>query len=162
MARRRTIALLAAGVLATATPALAQDDLFSKIKLCPPVIAKTCYVAYVTGQNRVLVLMSSDAESAIGGSEVGVFAAPEQPQQGQAAVPLDLAEAQGRIVMLDGNGGDGIYGAKLVETASPLLTSLYLSVFFGADQGPAAPEEGEEEGVPPIEPPGGAEGQPPQ
>jgi hypothetical protein len=122
-------------------PAAAQTNVID-VQLCPKTIQRTCFIAYVTQPNKVLVLLVSDPDSPLHGLEVEVATSPTaQPPQ-----LLDLSKAQNAVVMLDGEGQDRIYNAKLIQVADPLLTALYVSAFLGTGGEDTEPPP---EGTPP-------------
>lgn len=149
--RAAHIALLLSLVFpAAAGPAAAQPAAagLPDVRICPRTIEKTCFIGYVTGPSKVLVLLSSDDAHPLLGHEAEVASAPAGKEEQRSLQLLDLSKALGAVVMIDGNGQDRIYGAKLLHTADPLLTALYVSAFLG---GPSGEEDVETE--PPATPP---------
>jgi hypothetical protein len=118
--------------LASAQPAAGA---LPDIRVCPRTIQKTCFIGYVTSASKILVLLSSDDAHPLLGHEAEVASSPGAKEEQTPLQPLDLSKAVGAVVLIDGNGQDRIYGAKLLHTADPLLTALYVSAFLGGPSG---------------------------
>jgi hypothetical protein len=117
------VALVATCVLAC-KPAFADSPV--ELGLCPATIVHTCFVGYVTSANGVVLLLSSMDNDPMVGKRVEVLETPP----GAAVGRLDLSQDVGSIVMLDATEDGGLYSARLVSVADPLLTALYMSVFL--------------------------------
>ena len=103
----------------------------SRPRLCAPLVVHDCYVGYVTPAGRLLVLLSSIENDPVVSLEVQVSSAgPDMP-----VTMLDLSKQIGSLVMLDAVGGHGIYSARIVSTADPILTALYMATFLKVPPG---------------------------
>ncbi|QND69182.1 hypothetical protein HB777_36045 (plasmid) [Mesorhizobium loti] len=95
-------------------------------KLCAPLVVKECYVGYVTPAGALLVLLSTKDNDPLVSLEVPVSSAsPDAP-----FAPLDLSKQIGSIVMLDAVGTHAIYSARIVSTADPIFTALYMATIL--------------------------------
>jgi hypothetical protein len=131
--RGRCLGVLAALCLWVPHPAAAQVPV--ELRLCPPTVVRTCYVGYLTSASKVVVLISSIDNDPLVGTEVEVAAtAPSETVH-----LLDLSPHVGSVVMLDAVGDDRVYSARLVSVATPLVTTLYMSMFLQPLPDGAAP-----------------------
>jgi len=103
----------------------------SRPKLCSPLVAKDCYVGYITPAGTLLVLLSSKDNDPLVSLEVPVSSG----SPGAPLVPFDFSKQIGNIVMLDAVGADGIYSARIVSIADPVFTALYMATILKVPPG---------------------------
>lgn len=121
------IAGLAFAAITAFQPVAAAADPPPLMRLCPNIVRSTCFIGYVTAANKIIVLLASGPHNALIDREVEVLTSPAvQPAAPFAEV--DLSAQIGRVVMLDGIGGERIHDARVVFVADPILTALYLAL----------------------------------
>ncbi|MBN9218341.1 MAG: hypothetical protein J0I79_10330 [Mesorhizobium sp.] len=100
-------------------------------KLCSPLVAKDCYVGYITPTGTLLVLLSSKENDPLVSLDVQVSSeSPDAPFS-----PVDFSKQIGNIVMLDAVGADRIYSARIVSVADPIFTALYMATILKVPPG---------------------------